>query len=163
MRMIYALLILILTTACGPLVQELAVTRPLGAPDASTQMYVREFERAYGHPVLVPVVLVKHSVIMLLVQDQSTIGVCAQDRLTVFLDVDYWEKANGNARWSLLFHELGHCVLNREHSDAIDESGCPASVMWPAADWPARCLDSGDMTRSRYQHELFQDDQGETK
>jgi hypothetical protein len=41
----------------------------------------------------------------------------------------YFERMPEEVRYSLILHELGHCALGREHSDAMLPGGCPVSVM----------------------------------
>lgn len=31
------------------------------------------------------------------------------------IDRNYWESHSSISRWSLIFHEMGHCILGREH------------------------------------------------
>lgn len=33
------------------------------------------------------------------------------------------------AREKILFHELGHCLLNKDHDNSLDENGRPAKIM----------------------------------
>lgn len=50
----------------------------------------------------------------------------------IHLDEDYWEKSDEYEREALIFHELGHCVLDREHDDSIifvDSGPRPKSLM----------------------------------
>ena len=48
------------------------------------------------------------------------------------IDKDYWLTANDLYRTYLIFHELGHCDLNRVHDDKIDSKGYPVSIMYPS-------------------------------
>lgn len=62
-------------------------------------------------------------------EDADTVGVCItyEDKLTyrdIEIDPGYWQAANQN-RAQLMFHELGHCLLDLAHSD--DEQ----SIMFP--------------------------------
>jgi hypothetical protein len=58
----------------------------------------------------------------------------------IYLRQDIWESSNDSSRRQLLFHELGHCNLRRDHnSSAINigngtNSSCifPVSIMFPA-------------------------------
>lgn len=47
----------------------------------------------------------------------------------VTISEQYWLNADIWAREMLLFHELGHCVLQLEHNDAINVDGEPVSLM----------------------------------
>ena len=58
----------------------------------------------------------------------------------IYLREDIWESSNDKSRRQLVFHELGHCNLRRDHnSNAINigngtTSSCifPVSIMYPA-------------------------------
>lgn len=64
----------------------------------------------------------------------GAIGVCysmIDGSRYIILDRDFWNSFRDEAtRELLLFHELGHCALNRfEHIDHNREDGLPASIM----------------------------------
>jgi len=46
----------------------------------------------------------------------------------VYIVKDYWDSTSEEGRETLLYHELGHCVLHRGHESGSDEIG-PKSVM----------------------------------
>jgi len=107
---------------------------------------------------------------------KGVIGTCnfVSERITI--DTKYWKKSTNIEKESLIFHELGHCQLNRQHTspktsdgsimyyienigyilgiletkeDLID--GCPASHMHPY-DISNECLWAH---RDYYNKELF--------
>lgn len=45
------------------------------------------------------------------------IGVCSREHNQVVIDKDYWEYSSKIEREALVFHELGHCVLDKEHTE----------------------------------------------
>lgn len=51
----------------------------------------------------------------------TTIGVCwniyYDDKPFVLIDAKFWKAATYFSREAVVFHELGHCLLNREHND----------------------------------------------
>ena len=49
----------------------------------------------------------------------------------ITIDKAYWLRADTNRRVSLIFHELGHCDLNRDHLKTLDYYGMPTSLMYP--------------------------------
>lgn len=52
--------------------------------------------------------------------------------LNIEIDPVFWEEANDTEREVLIFHELGHCVLNRDHvEDIIEPYELPKSIMYP--------------------------------
>lgn len=46
----------------------------------------------------------------------------------VVIDLEFWEGAELMERENLMFHELGHCVLNKDHNDELT-NGFPSSIM----------------------------------
>lgn len=60
----------------------------------------------------------------------QNVGECHMQSKRVILRLDYWLYANEYLRELLVFHELGHCLLNRKHNNALDTAiGMPSSVM----------------------------------
>jgi hypothetical protein len=52
--------------------------------------------------------------------------------LNIEIDPIFWEEASQTEKEVLVFHELGHCVLNREHNESlISEQNIPKSIMYP--------------------------------
>lgn len=47
----------------------------------------------------------------------------------VVVDEQYWNRITDNEREYIVFHELGHCLLEREHNDVQDPSGNCISIM----------------------------------
>jgi hypothetical protein len=63
--------------------------------------------------------------------NKSIVGLCINllvDHL-VLIKTQYWSKATQNKQRQLIFHELGHCMLNRHHTTTYLEDGCPSSIM----------------------------------
>jgi len=50
----------------------------------------------------------------------------------VVIDRTEWENSNDARREFLIFHELGHCFLDRGHTDAKDSEGNCVSIMHSA-------------------------------
>jgi hypothetical protein len=51
-----------------------------------------------------------------------TIGMClkTENEVIIYLDFNFWTKmSNDTLREALLFHELGHCFLNRGHDETL--------------------------------------------
>lgn len=60
----------------------------------------------------------------------QNVGECHMQSKRVILRLDYWLYANEYLRELLVFHELGHCLLNRKHNNELDAAiGMPSSVM----------------------------------
>jgi hypothetical protein len=47
----------------------------------------------------------------------------------IFIDPEFWRYASYFDKISVIFHELGHCDLNRDHNNSLDEFGYPISIM----------------------------------
>jgi len=69
---------------------------------------------------------------MRLIGEPGVIGQCAHSEKEpnkVFIDQIYWSTATDLEKEFVVFHELGHCVLNREHLDDADNQGNCVSIM----------------------------------
>ena len=67
-----------------------------------------------------------------LITEPDVIGQCAHSDAepnSVIIDKVYWDKANDLQREFVVFHELGHCALNRGHLDDADNQGNCISIM----------------------------------
>ncbi|MBK9982865.1 MAG: hypothetical protein IPP15_10675 [Saprospiraceae bacterium] len=86
----------------------------------------------------------------------NVIGQCAHDPKkpnTVIVDRTYWNNGTDLEKEFLVFHELGHCVLNREHLDEADARGNCISIMTSGS---AQCRINYTMeTRDKLLDELF--------
>lgn len=70
----------------------------------------------------------------------------------VIIDVEYWEDASPFEKEFIIFHELGHCFLDRDHLDAVENGVC-VSIMHSSED---TCpFDLNDDNREAYLDELF--------
>ncbi len=69
------------------------------------------------------------------IQNIETIGTLGQCKSysdgsqQVIVDEQYWNRISDEEREYLVFHELGHCILKREHNDNKDENGNCISIM----------------------------------
>jgi len=73
------------------------------------------------------------------------------DRITV--DLTFWRQANDLEKEFLVFHELGHCFLNREHLDQSNNDGSCLSIMHSGLSGCRNTYQSN--TRETYLNELF--------
>ena len=67
-----------------------------------------------------------------IITQAGVIGQCAHSETkpnTVIIDQIYWNSATDLEKEFVVFHELGHCVLNREHLDEADNQGNCVSIM----------------------------------
>jgi hypothetical protein len=58
----------------------------------------------------------------------------------IYLDEEFWEQGAETWKQEVLFHELGHCVLNRDHDDTLIKVTeqkavyvIPKTIMFPYA------------------------------
>lgn len=73
----------------------------------------------------------------------------------IVIDLEFWENSNDNWREMVLFHELGHCHLDRAHREDAFDSGICKSIMRSGV---ADCRDAYNVqNRAYYLDELFED------
>lgn len=71
----------------------------------------------------------------------------------VLINQSYWDNADSMEREFLVFHELGHCYLQRQHLDTRDSRGVCVSMMHSGA---SVCRNNySSQTRTNYLDELF--------
>jgi len=66
------------------------------------------------------------------IQESGTLGQCktySNGSKQVVIDLPYWNSADEIEREYIVFHELGHCLLGREHKDDKDSEGDCVSIM----------------------------------
>ncbi|MEE9348516.1 MAG: putative metallopeptidase [Flavobacteriaceae bacterium] len=59
----------------------------------------------------------------------NAVGLCYQQYERIIIDREYWNNANEKDKEWLVFHELGHCLLNRSHRNEKSNSGDCLSLM----------------------------------
>jgi len=62
---------------------------------------------------------------------KRTVGLCSWGRDRIDIDPKNWKESSEFEREELIFHELGHCVLDRPHSDLKEIDG---KISYYAAD-----------------------------
>lgn len=91
------------------------------------------------------------------IRDESVLGQCfrnAEKPKKVIIDQEYWDEADEFSKQFLIFHELGHCFLNREHDDRSDASNVCISIMHST---PQACdFELTEENKKEYLDELFQ-------
>lgn len=66
------------------------------------------------------------------ISDEGVAGTCsygARSPRHVTIDLPFWQRAGFFSREMVVFHELGHCILNRDHSEETTGNGFCASIM----------------------------------
>lgn len=61
--------------------------------------------------------------------ETGPVGLNGSEAYKVTVDTNFWNSADDYTRESLLFHELGHCLLNRLHKNDKTVIGTPVSIM----------------------------------
>ncbi len=96
-------------------------------------------------------------------ENERFVGVCftySDGKKEVIIKADWWNKVPPSSRESLIFHELGHCALDREHNEDMIVNGkgeeLRASIMHPSIVSAQAYSEYYD----GYVHELFTNDRG---
>ncbi len=118
------ILISLLTAGCGR-----APTRTTGEFEKYVQRFEEDSVKA-GAPVKVTDILVERRVL-----GEGRMAMCSRsdtsdlDPPTVGVDGAIFASLTEVERQAVISHELGHCVLHREHRDEENEYGVPLSMM----------------------------------
>jgi len=89
------------------------------------------------------------------IDDDGVAGYCSyinNDPHRIVIDSDFWSSANSTIREMVVFHELGHCVLLRGHSEESVNGVCQ-SIM--ASGLGSCNVIYNQNNRSNYLNELF--------
>ena len=83
------------------------------------------------------------------IEERGTVGQCksySNGSKQVVIDQFFWNRASHLEREYVVFHELGHCILDRDHDDAKDANFFMKwlVIIVALADWPAEMLRSRD-------------------
>lgn len=90
-------------------------------------------------------------------EDQNIAGRCehyANSPNTILVDPQYWQTAGELEKEYLIFHELGHCYLQRSHLDERNADGSCTSIMQSGTG--ACRMNYNYRTREGYLDELFE-------
>lgn len=90
------------------------------------------------------------------IDDDGVAGTCqysSQMPNHVTIDADFWNRSGELNREFVVFHELGHCALVRDHEDACTTDGLYTSLMRSGL---GDCRDAySSQNRQYYLNELF--------
>ena len=90
------------------------------------------------------------------ISESNVVGQCSYGRYAhshVVIDENFWSRANYFAREMIVFHELGHCFLFRDHREGRFENGSCISIMRSGLQ---SCRDNyHSRSREYYLDELF--------
>lgn len=84
----------------------------------------------------------------------GTVAFCLPGSKTIIVYPDYWQILSPSIKKALIYHEAGHCLLKREHTeDRLSSFAfCPISIMYPTIDAIELCY---NQLESSYIEELF--------
>ncbi len=91
------------------------------------------------------------------IQEKHVAGLCqyrsrGNDR-HIIIDQDFWNRSSINYREYIIFHELGHCILKRDHHEGCRTDGTYLSLMRSGH---GSCRDRyNEVTKPYYIAELF--------
>ncbi|HRX29937.1 MAG TPA: hypothetical protein P5235_11160 [Saprospiraceae bacterium] len=91
------------------------------------------------------------------IPDNGVAGLCRHNTDSpnrIEIDIVYWNKSNDLEKEYVVFHELGHCVLDRVHNDEKDAQGNCVTIMQSGT---TNCIPNyTEETRESYLDELFE-------
>ena len=116
--------------------------------------YVSRFEAAsqsVGKPVTVTNLIIRDGAMESPYENGACVIANGQTP-TITIKASAWALLTEPERESLIFHELGHCILGRAHNNNVNGSGDPVSLMNPYPIGPQ----TYSANRDGYIVELFQ-------
>lgn len=132
---------------------------PRSYPGVATSLwpYFERFERA-GAEQGVEIDLVRSRITGVIenIPAESVAGQCnfySHSPNHVIIDSEFWSRASDNFKEMIVFHELGHCILNRDHREGRTNSGFCVSIM-RSGELPCRDAYT-DVNKPYYVEELF--------
>lgn len=63
--------------------------------------------------------------------EHDFVGWCELNTTTIIIEKETWNTYAEGSRQSLIDHELGHCLLERQHRPFLAEGNNPVSIMFP--------------------------------
>jgi len=124
--------LLITLVACGKN-NEIQLSKEYVGVEPELWGYFEKFEKAAAdRGVDVDLTLAGITGSIETIHAHGTVGLC-NHRLDepnhVIIDKNFWASASENSKEMIIFHELGHCYLERGHTDAKNNDGTCASIM----------------------------------
>lgn len=95
--------------------------------DSRVAPYIKEFEETYH--VDASFIEARLADGDLLKNQPDVVGLCEMGKRRVSFKREFWNVFGYQERKLLVFHELGHCVFNKDHRDDFYTDGCPKSIM----------------------------------
>lgn len=130
--------------------------QPLVEIDEQLRPYFERFENEAAARGVDAIATAETSGKLEAIDGENTVGQCqhfSDSPNVVVVDPEYWQKATELEKEYLVFHELGHCLLQRSHLDSKNADGSCLSIMQSGQN-NCRMLYNYN-TRSEYLDELF--------
>lgn len=103
--------------------------------------YIEQFEfdaYRYGRSLIINDLVVEFADIESPYEDRVILGKCrsgdSQRPPRIQIDREHWPKLNSIHKEILMYHELGHCILNRGHIDEVSSIMNTFLLSWYAYD-----------------------------
>ena len=119
--------------------------------------YVARFQQeASERDIIVDLVALGITGVIEIIDEENVAGICSFNSRAsnhVMIDQEFWESAPDLFKEFIVFHELGHCALLRDHREGADENGRCISMMRSGLE---ECRDNYSfVTRLTYLDELY--------
>ncbi len=95
--------------------------------DVEFEPYISQFQSFFGYT---------NTPIIFKEREGNIAGTCTKWSLgkrvqykEIQIDLTKWLRFSEKQRETLIFHELGHCHLNRDHNNTVFNDDCPRSIM----------------------------------
>lgn len=84
--------------------------------------------------------------------NENTAAYCNSNKHVVVSE-EVWDTLNPDERKVLIYHEWGHCILKRDHTESyVIAISCPDSIMYPTIEYSKDCY---PILKKWYIMELF--------
>lgn len=104
--------------------------KPFNKVNPEFNEYYNEFQEKYNIQANTPIDFGK--------TEGTTVAYCSRNSLVgnwIVVNEEKWKNFNKTGKTLIIFHELGHCILNRPHNNEIfTADACPKSIMYPQLD-----------------------------
>ena len=101
--------------------------------DAELAEFIEVFlEEAEIREVIIDLELLDISAHVMNIQERNIVGQCytySDDSKEIVIDENYWKNLDYLDKEYVMLHELGHCVLDRDHVNSKDSNGNCISIM----------------------------------
>lgn len=133
LHLLLSICLLLLLTACDK--KQAALLDAKIYPDTDQRLwpYFAKFESEaarHNMPIDLNAINIRGSIQEIPVED--IVGLCnnsSENSNQVLIDEGFWNRSSDVSKEMIIFHELGHCVLQRSHLDETLDNGMCKSLM----------------------------------